>query len=37
MIIPDSPWDPKILPSIPEEEIYDEDDDDYDDDDYEDD
>jgi len=33
----DNPWEPKILPHIPDEEIYDEDDDDYDDDDYEDD
>lgn len=31
-----SPWDPKILPSIPDEEIYEEDDD-QDDDDYDDD
>lgn len=31
-----SPWDPKILPGIPDEEIYEEDDD-QDDDDYDDD
>lgn len=32
-----NPWEPKILPNIPDEEIYDEDDDDQDDDDYDDD
>ena len=30
-----SPWDPKILPSIPTEEIYEDDDDDFEDDPFE--